>query len=70
MVLTPTPSRFPPTASEAAAKHLQVVRSSGFSLLDEAALKSVRAWKFAASRPDFHPVTPEAEVPVRFRLTP
>lgn len=43
-------------------------QSAGYSLLDEAALKAVRRWKFQAARIGSFAVESQAEVPVRFRL--
>jgi len=45
-----------------------VKRTSGFPLLDEAALQSVRTWEFDPARLGSQPVESEIEVPVRFKL--
>ena len=45
-----------------------VAQSSGFSLLDEAALKAVRKWRFTPGLRNGVPVRGRAIVPVEFRL--
>ena len=47
---------------------LRVQRSSGFSLLDEAALKGVRAWTFIPATRNGTAVKGTALVPVAFEL--
>lgn len=51
---------------EAAA--VQVVRSSGFDSLDEAAADAVARWRFRPASEDDRPVAAEVDVPVVFRL--
>jgi protein TonB len=48
---------------------VKVKTSSGFPILDEAALQAVRAWEFQPARIGLMAVESEIEVPVRFRLT-
>jgi len=43
--------------------------SSGYSLLDDAALQAVRHWRFEPARIGLSAVDTEIEVPVRFKLT-
>ena len=43
-------------------------RSSGFPLLDEAAVEAVRRWSFAPAEEAGVPVSSRVEVPVRFSL--
>ncbi|HVZ79803.1 MAG TPA: TonB family protein [bacterium] len=44
--------------------------SSGFPLLDEAALATVRDWKFKPARLGGVAISTETDIPVRFRLDP
>lgn len=46
-----------------------LVESSGYSVLDEAALAAVRQWKFRPARLGTLPVQSQVDVPVRFRLS-
>jgi len=43
-------------------------RSSGFALLDRAALAAVRQWQFEPARRDGQPIAAWVEVPIRFSL--
>ncbi len=43
--------------------------SSGFSILDDAALKAVRGWEFKPARKGAVAVESQIEVPVQFKLT-
>lgn len=45
-----------------------IAQSSGFRLLDEAALKSLRQWKFSPALKDGAPIAGSVVVPVRFQL--
>lgn len=47
---------------------LEVVRSSGFSILDHSALKGVREWKFIPGQKDGQPAEMWVQIPVTFRL--
>jgi TonB family protein len=47
---------------------LQVQHSSGFSILDQAALKGVKEWKFYPGQKDGQPTEMWVQVPVTFRL--
>ena len=49
-------------------KTVTVKKSSGFMLLDKAALKAVRAWRFAPATRGRKPVAAGVEVPIRFKL--
>lgn len=55
--------------SEGRAAQVEVKQSSGFSILDEAALQTVRRWEFEPARIDSLAVDSEVEIPVHFRLT-
>ena len=50
------------------AASVQVSRSSGFPLLDSAALQAVRQWTFEPARAAGIPIASQVEVPVRFDL--
>lgn len=56
-------------AAAGRATRVEVKQSSGFALLDEAAVRAVRQWEFEPARLDSKAVASEIEVPVRFRLT-
>jgi protein TonB len=47
---------------------VDIIQSSGFRLLDQAALKAVRHWKFQPGRMGDIPVESAVTVPIRFRL--
>jgi periplasmic protein TonB len=49
-------------------KEVRVSKSSGFSLLDEAAVEAVKGWKFNPAREGERPVAGGLLVPIRFRL--
>lgn len=48
---------------------VRLKQSSGFVLLDEAALQAVRGWEFQPARLGLIAVASETEVPIRFRLS-
>ncbi len=48
---------------------ITIARSSGFALLDEAALGAVREWRFEPARRSGVAVTATLDVPISFRLT-
>ena len=50
------------------AKAVSIRRPSGYRLLDEAALKAIRAWRFVPARRAGIPVAGALDVPVSFRL--
>jgi TonB family protein len=45
-----------------------VMKSSGYRLLDEAAVEAVKTWRFAPATKDGKPVLTCIELPVRFQL--
>ncbi|MCF6156657.1 MAG: energy transducer TonB [Candidatus Brocadia sp.] len=47
---------------------VEVEQSSGYQLLDQAALKAVRHWKFQPERMGNMPVKSRVAIPIRFRL--
>jgi protein TonB len=47
---------------------VEVCRTSGYTVLDEAALKAVKNWTFIPARQGKEPITSSAEVPIRFQL--
>jgi protein TonB len=50
--------------------HIEVNKSSGFFLLDDAALQAVRDWEFEPARIGSVALESQIGVPVRFELTP
>jgi protein TonB len=50
-------------------RNVSVEKSSGFSILDEAARKVVYQWRFNPARQNGQPVPGQVKVPVRFDLT-
>ena len=51
------------------AKAVSIRRSSGYRLLDEAALTAVSAWRFVPASDAERPVAGALDVPIWFRLT-
>jgi protein TonB len=47
---------------------LEILRSSGYSILDRSALKAVKEWKFVPAQKDGQPIEIGVEIPVTFRL--
>jgi protein TonB len=47
---------------------LTIHRSSGFALLDQAAVEAVRAWRFVPASIGGRPTPSLARIPVRFTL--
>lgn len=47
---------------------VKIIKSSGYSILDEAALKAVRRWKFHPARRGRTPVALWVEIPITFDL--
>ncbi|MFN7835596.1 MAG: TonB family protein [Burkholderiaceae bacterium] len=50
------------------AEHVQIKQGSGYSRLDEAALNTVRQWRFVPARRGEEPVASSVVVPLVFRL--
>ena len=50
------------------AASVKLKHSSGFPLLDQAALEAVRRWTFEPARTGGIPISSHVEVPVRFAL--
>ena len=49
-------------------ERITVKQSSGYAVLDEAALGSVRRWTFIPAQRDGQPIRSQAEVPIVFSL--
>ncbi len=47
---------------------IEVQQSSGYQMLDQAALKAVRRWRFQPERIGDMPVASKVSIPIRFRL--
>lgn len=47
---------------------VEVIQSSGYQLLDQAALKAVRRWRFQPERIGDRPIESKMVIPIRFRL--
>ncbi len=45
-----------------------VWRTSGFDLLDHAAMEAVRRWRFEPAKRDGHPIPAWVQVPIHFAL--
>jgi len=56
--------------TEGRAARVEIKTSSGFSLLDDAAVEAVRDWEFQPARIGSLALESEIEVPVRFELRP
>lgn len=50
--------------------HVQVEESSGYALLDRAAVKAVKSWRFRPAHRGDQAVEAEVRLPVRFQLQP
>lgn len=55
-------------SADGAPVNASVAQSSGYSLLDEAAVAAVRQWRFIPASQGGKPTAATAEVPVSFRL--
>jgi TonB family protein len=55
-------------SADGRAENVELLLSSGFALLDEAALTAVRDWAFDPARNESGPVSSHITVPVRFTL--
>lgn len=53
---------------DGAAKEVKLSRSSGYARLDEAALETVRRWRFVPARKGDEAITANVIVPIAFRL--
>jgi len=51
------------------ARDIKIVKSSGYKLLDDAAVKTVKGWIFIPATKNGQPVSSQVEIPVRFKLT-
>lgn len=47
---------------------LEILRSSGFSVLDQSALKGVKEWKFIPAQKDGQPTEMFVQIPITFKL--
>lgn len=55
-------------APDGTAKQVKLSRSSGYTRLDEAALETVRRWRFVPARKGDEAITANVIVPIEFRL--
>jgi len=51
------------------ARNVKIAKSSGYKLLDEAAVKTVQGWIFIPATKKGRPVPSNVEMPIRFKLT-
>jgi len=51
------------------ARDVKIAKSSGYKLLDEAAVKTVQGWIFIPATKKGRPVSSNVEMPIRFKLT-
>ncbi len=49
-------------------KAIDVIKSSGYHLLDQAALKAVKQWAFIPAQQESKPVEQQVEIPITFRM--
>jgi protein TonB len=54
--------------NEGRPQRVEVAQSSGYALLDEAALTAIKQWRFTPARIGNITVSSQVEVPIRFRL--
>jgi TonB family protein len=54
--------------ADGSVREVEILSSSGYSILDRSALKTVRKWRFIPGRRGQKPVTTKVKVPVVFRL--
>ncbi|MBI4712048.1 MAG: energy transducer TonB [Planctomycetes bacterium] len=47
---------------------IRIIQSSGYQLLDDSALATVRKWKFTPATQNGKPVSSQVRVPIRFKL--
>ena len=47
---------------------VEILKSSGYQVLDEAALETVRRWSFLPARSGYTPIRSLVEIPIRFRM--
>jgi protein TonB len=49
-------------------RNVEILKSSGHEILDEAAAKTVRHWRFLPARSGNTPIRSTVEIPIRFRI--
>ena len=57
-------------SAEGTCTHSIIKKSSGYPILDKAAQKAVRKWKFIPAKKNSHFVESTIDIPIRFTLTP
>jgi protein TonB len=50
------------------ANFVQISQSSGYSLLDQAAIAAVKTWRFVPAKRNGQAITDSVTVPIRFNL--
>jgi len=54
--------------SDGSVKHVALKKSSGFLLLDDAAVRAVKNWQFMPASQNGVQIDSQVEVPIRFQL--
>lgn len=68
LLASPAGSEAPEQASDGAPTAVEVLKSSGYVLLDQAAVRAVKGWSFRPALEGTRRISTRVEVPVRFSL--